>query len=110
MATHAPDTGVSGWFGVAKENPVVYRDGCSNVGAELPPEPDNQTNATDPTGVANYMCELVSTYGIECAVVPHEGGHDFANAGAQFAQALPWLAGQLGTPGVPKTALSGAPG
>jgi S-formylglutathione hydrolase FrmB len=55
------------------------------------------------------MCELVSIYGIECAVVPHVGGHTFQNAGDQFAQALPWLAGQLGTPGVPKIRPPGAP-
>jgi S-formylglutathione hydrolase FrmB len=110
MATHGPYTGVSGWFGVAKENPVVYRDGSSYVGAELPPEPDDETNATNSTAVANYMCELVSIYGVECAVVPHVGGHDFQNAGAQFAQALPWFAGQLGTLGVPKTPLPVAPG
>jgi len=55
------------------------------------------------------MCELVSIYGIECAVVPQIGGHNFVNAGAQFEKALPWLAGQLGTPGVPKIVPPGAP-
>jgi S-formylglutathione hydrolase FrmB len=109
MERHGPYTGVSGWFGVSTDNPTVYRDGSSNVGAELPPEPDAKTNATDPTAVANYMCELVSIYGIECAVVPQIGGHDFVNAGAQFEKALPWLAGQLGTPGVPEIVPPGAP-
>ena len=109
VKTHGLYTSVSGWFGVSKENPTVYRDGSSKVGAELPPEPDAETNATNPTAVANYMCDLFSIFGIECAVVPHTGEHNFENAGAQFAQALPWLAGQLGTPGVPKILLPGAP-
>ena len=109
VKTHGPYTGVSGWFGLSNESPTVYRDGSSNVGAELPPEPDAETNALNSTAVANYMCNLVSIFGIECAVVPRPGGHNFQNAGVQFAQALPWLAGQLGTPGVPKTLLPGAP-
>jgi S-formylglutathione hydrolase FrmB len=52
---------------------------------------------------------LASIHGIECAVVPHLGDHDFSSAASAFAQALPWLAGKLRTPSVPPIAMPGAP-
>ena len=42
----------------------------------------------------------MSSYGIECAVVKTDASHDFQGAGDAFADALPWLAGKIGTPGV----------
>jgi hypothetical protein len=42
--------------------------------------------------------------------VPHAGGHDLVTAAQIFGSSLPWLAGYLGTPGVPAIPLSGAPG
>lgn len=36
------------------------------------------------------------------------GKHDWQFAAKAFAAALPWLAGRLGTPGVPEIALPGA--
>jgi hypothetical protein len=38
-------------------------------------------------------------------VVAETGRHDWPFAGRAFASALPWLAGQLGTPGVPRIPL-----
>jgi S-formylglutathione hydrolase FrmB len=38
--------------------------------------------------------------GIECAIVAQPGKHDWPFASRAFAEALPWLAGQLGTPEV----------
>jgi hypothetical protein len=52
---------------------------------------------------------LASGHGIECAVVPNPGNHDFASAASGFATSLPWLAGKLQTPAVPEIALPGAP-
>ena len=40
-------------------------------------------------------------HGIDCAVVTEQGKHDWVFAAAAFAAALPWLAGQLDSPGVP---------
>ncbi|GAQ36041.1 esterase [Mycobacterium pseudoshottsii JCM 15466] len=40
-------------------------------------------------------------------MVPQPGRHDWPFADQVFARALPWLAGQLGTPGVPRIPLPG---
>ena len=44
---------------------------------------------------------LGAANGITCAVVAQPGKHDWPFAERAFATALPWLAGKLGTPGVP---------
>lgn len=41
-------------------------------------------------------------------MVPGTGKHDWPFASRAFATALPWLAGQLGTPGVDRVSLPGA--
>jgi S-formylglutathione hydrolase FrmB len=41
-------------------------------------------------------------------VVPDNGDHGFATAARVFAEALPWLAGRLGTPQAPVVPLPGA--
>ena len=48
-----------------------------------------------------------SAHGIRCAVVTQAGRHDWPFAAQAFADALPWLAGRLGTPGVPRVPLPG---
>jgi S-formylglutathione hydrolase FrmB len=99
ITQHGPYSGISAWFAVSDETPGVYR--APTTTAALP--------ADDPGHDANYLCELVSTHGIECAVVAEPGKHDFSSASAIFGEALPWLAGKLGTPGVPRPPLPGAP-
>jgi len=42
-------------------------------------------------------------------VVPQPGKHDWPFADQAFAAALPWLAGRLGTAGVPRIPLPGTP-
>jgi S-formylglutathione hydrolase FrmB len=74
----------------------------------MPPEP-NATGKDEIVAVAQYLCALSSSLGIECAVVPQPGKHDFPSAVSVFESALPWLAGKLRTPGVPVIPLSGAP-
>ncbi|HEX4587011.1 MAG TPA: alpha/beta hydrolase-fold protein [Mycobacterium sp.] len=59
------------------------------------------TNPNDQTAAANSLCATGSANGIKCAVVTEPGKHDWAFAAHAFAVGLPWLAGQLGTPGVP---------
>jgi S-formylglutathione hydrolase FrmB len=48
-----------------------------------------------------------SRQGIRCAVVARAGKHDWPFAASAFATALPWMAGQLRTPGVPPGLISG---
>ena len=108
ITQHGLYPGVSAWFATSVETPQVYRAPTDT--RELPATdlgPD--ANSEDHAAVANYLCELVSTHGVECAVVPEPGRHDFASASKIFGDALPWLAGKLGTPGVPRPPLSGAP-
>ena len=63
----------------------------------------------DQTAAANSLCSLGGTNGIECAVVSQPGKHDWPFASNAFAVALPWLASQLGTPGVRMVPLPGPP-
>jgi S-formylglutathione hydrolase FrmB len=63
----------------------------------------------DHPAIANYLCALASSYGIECAVVAKPGEHTFPSAATAFADALPWLASKIGTPGVAAVGLPGAP-
>jgi S-formylglutathione hydrolase FrmB len=51
-------------------------------------------------GAAKTLCDLGSHNGIRCAVEAQPGRHDWPFAGRAFETALPWLAGQVGTPGV----------
>ena len=106
MAAHGPYTGVAGWFGVSDPNvPSVHHDGAVGVGAPTEAEPEA------PDGIsagANYLCALASSTGIECSVVAEQTKHDWPSGAQQFADALPWLAGIIGTPGVPQVPLPGS--
>ncbi len=62
-----------------------------------------------PTGAANTLCGVGSANGIACSVVATPGKHDWPFAARAFAAALPWLAGQVGTPEVPVVPLPGPP-
>jgi S-formylglutathione hydrolase FrmB len=108
MAEHGTYHGISAWFGVSEPTMAVYRAGMTNpVDVQVP---DFETgNSGELAAVAQYVCALSSSYGIECSVVPQAGKHDFPSAVSTFASALPWLAGKLGTPGAPVIPLPGAP-
>ncbi|MGB3480843.1 MAG: alpha/beta hydrolase-fold protein [Mycobacterium sp.] len=58
---------------------------------------------------AQKLCATGRSVGIDCAVVPQPGSHDWPFASAAFAQSLPWLAGAVHTPDVPPVPLPGAP-
>ena len=75
---HGPYAGLAGWFDINGS-----------------PRPSDQTKA------ANSLCALGTTNGIDCAVVSQPGKHDWPFASHAFAAALPWLAGQIGTPDSP---------
>ena len=68
---------------------------------------DAAGNPGDQTAAANTLCALGKANGITCAVVSTAGKHDWPFAVDTFAASLPWLAGQLGTPGVPRIPLPG---
>jgi S-formylglutathione hydrolase FrmB len=91
---HGPYTGVAGWFDINGTTPPS-RNVVVNAAA----------NANDQTAAANSLCATGSTNGIKCAVVMQPGKHDWPFAARAFTAALPWLAGQLGTPGLPPLSL-----
>jgi S-formylglutathione hydrolase FrmB len=55
---------------------------------------------SDQAAAAKSLCSLGTANGIDCAVVSQPGMHDWVFASHAFAAALPWLAAQIGTPGV----------
>jgi S-formylglutathione hydrolase FrmB len=89
MTKHGPYSGVSGLFAV--EAPLEGK------------EPDEHTKA------AYSLADTASANGIDCAIFQIVGKHDWPAGSSAFNQALPWLAGQLGTPGVERIPPPGAP-
>jgi S-formylglutathione hydrolase FrmB len=105
MAEHGHYENMSGWFSSSADTPTVYR---TPTAGPLPSEdPGWGANFDDHAAIANEMCRMASGHGIECAVVPNPGKHDFSSAASAFAASLPWLAGRLGTPSVPEIPLPG---
>lgn len=110
ITRHGPYRDVAGWFAISSEGtPALRRDVATGdsgairlAGRQAADDPGNQTAA------AYSLCALSHANGIECAVVPQPGKHDWPFADRAFAAALPWLAGQIGTSGVPRTALPAA--
>ena len=107
ITRHGPYIGVAGWFAIPsrapahRDLPIADTPTMRLAGRDAAANPGNQTAA------ANALCALGRPYGIDCAVVPQPGKHDWPFAEQVFAAALPWLAGRLGTPGVPRIPLPG---
>ncbi len=99
---HGDYDGVAGWFAVSEPGNVP-----AISGAALQNEPAERAPESNPTAAARTLCRLGSEYGIDCAVVPQSGKHDWPFAAKAFAAALPWLAWQVDTPDVPEVALPG---
>jgi S-formylglutathione hydrolase FrmB len=91
IARHGQYRGVSGLFEVADRS--ADSPGAAN--------PEGQDHA------AEALSTLGSAHGIVCSVLQLPGRHDWPFAAWAFRAALPWLAGQLGTPGVPSIPLPG---
>jgi S-formylglutathione hydrolase FrmB len=107
---HGPYKGVSGWFAISSDAPQQRKGGFGNsTGTGLGGQ-DAAGMQNDQTDAANSLCKLGRANGIDCAIVASPGKHDWPFAMEVFKDALPWLAGQIGTPGVPKIALPGAGG
>jgi S-formylglutathione hydrolase FrmB len=97
---HGPYAGVAGRFDInGTTPPSAQRNVVVNAAA----------NPNDQTAAANSLCATGSADGIKCAVVTQPGKHDWPFAARAFATALPWIAGQLGTPGLPAVPLSALP-
>ena len=92
ITKHGLYTGVAGWFDVNGSSATIQRAKNDQVAA------------------ANSLCGLGAANGINCAVVSQPGKHDWPFASHAFGVALPWLAGQIGTPDVPPTPLPKAAG
>jgi S-formylglutathione hydrolase FrmB len=86
---HGLYSGLSGWFDVNGSQAAVL----------------STHNIHDQAGAANALCAAGAANGISCAVETRPGKHDWPYASRAFAAALPWLAGQIGTPDVPSTPL-----
>jgi S-formylglutathione hydrolase FrmB len=102
ITRHGRYENVSGWFDISSDNaPKRYRshavdDDAIGLGGQ-----DHIAYTNDQTAAAERLCQLGRANGIDCAIVAQPGKHDWPFASGAFAEALPWLAGQLDTPGVP---------
>ncbi len=109
MTRHGRYEGVSGWFGV---NSAGSSQRTLNVVAGPVTAAPHSGGAVDDfseqTAAAQSLCGLGRMHGIDCAVVAQPGRHDWPFASRVFAGALPWLAGQVGTPRVVRTSFPAA--
>ncbi len=100
ITRHGPYAGVAGWFDI---------NGSAQSSPPRPAVVNAAANPNDQTAAANSLCATGSADGIKCAVVAQPGKHDWPFAARAFAAALPWLAGQLGTPGLAALPLPAPP-
>jgi S-formylglutathione hydrolase FrmB len=104
IAKHGPYQGVSGWFAISTDAPTQHKprggDDAVGLGGR-----DAAGNPGDQTEAANTLCGLGRANGIDCAVVPTTGRHDWPLATQVFTAAMPWLFGAIHTPGVPTVPL-----
>lgn len=102
---------VAGWFAISSEGPAAPRRdlAITDAGAMRLVSRDAAANPTNQTAAAYSLCALGRANGIDCAVLPQPGKHDWPFADRAFAAALPWLAGRLGIPGTPRTPLTPPP-
>jgi S-formylglutathione hydrolase FrmB len=110
ITKHGPYQGVSGWFAISSDAPTPRRGSPGNPNATGLGGQDAAGNPGDQTDAANSLSSLGRANGIACAVVASPGKHDWPFAMDVFKDSLPWLAGQIGTPEVPKIPLPGAGG
>jgi S-formylglutathione hydrolase FrmB len=104
MRQHDRYSDVSGWFAISGTASVTNAPttvNAANSGGNGMGGRDPAGHTSDQTSAATSLCGTGATKGIACAVVAQPGKHDWPFAARAFVAALPWLAGQLGTPGVP---------
>jgi S-formylglutathione hydrolase FrmB len=101
---------VAGWFAISSDaSPTPRRNfAFADTGSIRLASREAAANPSNQTAAAYSLCALGRANGIDCAVLPQPGKHDWPFADRVFMTALPWLAGQLGTPDVPRMGLPGA--
>lgn len=110
ITRHGAYQGISGWFAINSPGPSPLGDlAITNPATMLLAGRDAAANPSNQTAAANALCAVGRANGIDCAVITHPGKHDWPFADTVFGMALPWLAGQVGTPGVPRIPLPGTP-
>jgi S-formylglutathione hydrolase FrmB len=102
IAKHGRYKDVSGWFDVSANIPSRRHHGISVTDAGDTTLAGREAKPGDQIAAAESLCELGRANGINCTIVAQPGNHDWPFASNAFAAALPWLAGRLGTPGVPR--------
>jgi S-formylglutathione hydrolase FrmB len=102
IAKHGRYSDVSGWFDVSANTRSKRHHGISVTDAGDTTLTGREPKPGDQTAAAESLCELGRANGINCTIVAQPGKHDWPFASNAFAAALPWLAGRLGTPGVPR--------
>jgi S-formylglutathione hydrolase FrmB len=98
---------VAGWFDIPDN---TLRRNRSLTGTDVAVGDGPRDGVANPEGqdlAANSLCALANTFGIHCAVSAQPGRHDWPFAAQAFGAALPWLAGRLATPQVPRISLPG---
>ncbi|MDT5361752.1 MAG: hypothetical protein QOC69_3514 [Mycobacterium sp.] len=108
ITRHGPYSGISGWFAISETTsptPPPTAVNAANAGGNGLGGSDAAGRTTDQTAAANSLCGLGAANGINCAVVAQTGKHDWPFAAHAFAAALPWLAGEIGTPRVARQPL-----
>jgi S-formylglutathione hydrolase FrmB len=103
ISRHGPYSGVSGWFdisGTPSTAPTPTAVNAANAGGNGLGGSDAAGRTNDQTQAATTLCGLGAANGIRCGVIAQTGKHDWPFAAHAFAAALPWLAGQIGTPRV----------
>jgi S-formylglutathione hydrolase FrmB len=101
IAKHGRYQNVSGWFDVSSSSPSKRRHGLAVTDVGDTTLASHDVNPGDQAAAAESLCALGRANGIDCAIVAQPGKHDWPFASNAFAASLPWLAGRLGTPGVP---------
>ena len=105
MEAHGPYPPTAGWINVSDDIPTIYRGAQGQAGKD----PGRRPYPSDRPTIANYLCAVASSNGIDCSVVSIPSNHDWPSGGEALRHALPWLAGRLGTPDVPQIPLPGVP-
>jgi S-formylglutathione hydrolase FrmB len=108
ITKHGAYQGIAGWFGISSDPPPrgikpaaeIDDEQAIGLGGQ-----DAYGRTDDQKQAAHTLCSLGRANGIDCAVVATPGRHNWPFAAKVFASSLPWLAGQIGTPGAPRIPL-----
>ncbi|MCV7011112.1 alpha/beta hydrolase [Mycolicibacterium madagascariense] len=108
IAKHGPYQGVYGWFAINGSGLPTATNALAPNGTGLGGQ-DVADRVGGQSAAAYSLCGLGAADGIACAVMTQPGKHDWPFAERALAAAMPWLAGRIGTPGVPVLALPAPP-